>query len=73
MELIFTDFCPIDTPCKNLHSHVGDNVINWYKSVNISVILIQSLNVSMWYECPYLIKFFCIYYQHIFTELGETL
>ena len=29
MELIFTDFCPIDTPYKNLHSHVDDNVINW--------------------------------------------
>ena len=23
--------------------------------------------------CPYLIKSFCIYYQHIFTVLGETL
>ena len=29
MEVIFTDFCPIDTPYKNLHSHVDDNVINW--------------------------------------------
>ena len=28
MELIFTEFCPIDTPYKNLHSHVDDNVIN---------------------------------------------
>ena len=33
MELIFTDFCPFDTPYKNLHSHVGDNVINWLKGV----------------------------------------